>query len=203
MNQRTLLGRLLSPAGFGLVLIFFLLPFVTVSCGDSTGKAEATFTGIDMAIGGLPDVTTPDSEPGSAKQLAQLIVEQIDLEPLALLSALAVLAGMVAGVVRRPRIRHGAAAGLAVTAVALIVGAVSRVPGHFDEFLKNVGGAEGMPEGVMTGTHTRYGFWLALITLVGLAAGNGFALLRAQRETDQTPTSPGPEPERLPLDELT
>jgi len=43
MNQRTLLGRLLSPAGFGLVLIFFLLPFTTVSCGSATEKAEATF----------------------------------------------------------------------------------------------------------------------------------------------------------------
>ena len=33
MNQRTLLDRLLSPAGFGLVLLLFLLPFATVSCG--------------------------------------------------------------------------------------------------------------------------------------------------------------------------
>jgi hypothetical protein len=203
MNQRTLLRRLVSPAGFGLVLILFLLPFVTVSCGDSTGTVEATFSGLNMAIGGSPHVTSPDPDPESSKQLAALIVEQIDLEPLALLAAFALLAGMAVAVVRPTRIRYGAAAGLAVAAAALMVGAITRVPGHVDQFLKKIGGAEGMPEGLTTGTHTRYGFWLALIALVGLAAGNGFALLRSQRAADLPPAPPEPEPERLPLDELT
>jgi hypothetical protein len=203
MNQRTLLRRLLSPAGFGLVLIFFLLPFVTVSCGDSTGTVEATFSGLDMAIGGSPHVTTPDRDPESSKQLAALIVQELDLEPVALLAALAVLAGMVMAAVRPRRIRYGAAAAFAVAAAALMVGAITRAPGHVDQFLKKVGGAEGMPEGLTTGTHTRYGFWLALIALVGLAAGNGFALLRSQRAADLPPAPPEPEPERLPLDELT
>jgi hypothetical protein len=192
-----------SPAGFGLVLILFLLPFVTVSCGDSTGTVEATFSGLNMAIGGSPHVTSPDPDPESSKQLAALIVEQIDLEPLALLAAFALLAGMAVAVVRPTRIRYGAAAGLAVAAAALMVGAITRVPGHVDQFLKKMGGAEGMPEGLTTGTHTRYGFWLALIALVGLAAGNGFALLRSQRAADLPPAPPEPEPERLPLDELT
>jgi hypothetical protein len=216
MNQRTLLGRLLSPAGFGLVLIFFLLPFTTVSCGSATEKAEATFTGLDMAIGGVPTVTSPDKDAGSARELGQLVLAESDLEPLALLAAVTVLAGMAVGLLRSRRVRHGAAAAAAVAAVALAVAAIMRVPGHVDRFLANVSGAEGLPAGMTTSNTIRYGFWLALITLVGLAAGNGFALLRAQRADDQrsatsslssSSSSSGPdepdEPERLPLDELT
>lgn len=203
MNQRTLLGRLLSPAGFGLVLIFFLLPFATVSCGDAGSTVRATFTGVNLAVGSLPDVTSPDADAESANELAQLVTDEVDLEPLALLAALAALTGVVVAAARRPRIRFGAAAALAVAATALIVGAISRVPGHVDEFLRKVGGAEGMPAGMTSATQTRYGFWLALITLVGLAAGNGFALLRAQHAADAPVPPAEPELEYLPLDELT
>jgi len=207
MNQRTLLGRLLSPAGFGLVLIFFLLPFATVSCGSATEKADATFSGLNMAVATTPTVSSPDSDPGTARELGALILSEIDLEPLALLAALTVLAGMAVGLLRRRRLRHGAAGAAAVAAAALIVGAIVRVPGHVDAFIANVAGAEGMPEGVTATSHIRYGFWLALVTLVGLAAGNGFALLRAQRSDDQPAEPPEPyeqqESDRLPLDELT
>src|SRR5258705_11708515 len=105
MNQRTLLGRLLSPAGFGLVLIFFLLPFTTVSCGSATEKAEATFTGLDMAIGGVPTVTSPDKDAGSARELGQPVLAESDLGPLAPLAALTRLAGMAEGPLRSVHVR--------------------------------------------------------------------------------------------------
>ena len=149
MNQRTLVGRLLSPAGFGLVLIFFLLPFATVSCGNSAEQVQATFSGLDLAIGGLPDVITPDSDPASAEQVAQLVVQVSDLEPLALLAALAVLAGMAVAALPRVRIRHGAAVALAAIAAGLMVAAIARAPGRVNEFLRQLAGAEDLPTGAI------------------------------------------------------
>ena len=63
------------------------------------------------------------------------------------------------------------------------MGAITRVPQRVDEFVSRVLG-EDIPEGMTSGSHIRYGFWLALGTLVALAAGNAFALLRAQRAGD-------------------
>ena len=205
MNQRTLLGRLLSPAGFGLVLIFFLLPFATVSCGNSAEQVQATFSGLDLAIGGLPEVTTPDSDPASAEQVAQLVVQVSDLEPLALLAALAVLAGMAVAALPRVRIRHGAAVALAAIAAGLMVAAIARAPGRVNEFLRQLAGAEELPAGAISSTSTRYGFWLAVFTLAGLVVGNGLALLRARRCTGPDPKPAenlGPEPDRLRLEDL-
>ena len=173
MTQRTLLGRLLSPAGFGLVLIFFLLPFVTASCGTATEHVEATFTGLDMALGSQPTVSSPDADPATAQELGDLVMSESDLEVLALLSAMAVLAGMAVGILPMRRVRHGAAAAAAVVAAGLAVGAITRVPQRVDEFVSRVLG-EDIPEGMTSGSHIRYGFWLALGTLVALAAtGSG------------------------------
>ena len=54
MRPSTLAGRLWSPAGFGLVFIFFLLPFLTVSCGDGNRRIDSTFNGVDVVVGGAP-----------------------------------------------------------------------------------------------------------------------------------------------------
>jgi hypothetical protein len=204
MNQRTLLRRLLSPAGFGLVLIFFLLPFVTVSCGAGTDKVDATFTGMDMAVGGMPDVQSAETDAAAAEELGKLVLTEIDLEPLALLAACAVFAGMVVGILRRRRTRHASAAAAAVLAVALIVGALARVPGHVSEFLSDVGGEEeGVLEGISTATHIVYGAWLVVIGLIGLAAGNGIAFWRARGDEPAPTQTDVEEPGRLSLDELT
>jgi hypothetical protein len=203
MNQRTLLSRLLSPAGFGLVLIFFLLPFVTVSCGDGTDKVDATFTGMDMAVGGMPDVTSAETDAAAAEELGKLVMTEIDLEPLALLAACAVFAGMVVGILRRRRTRHASAAAAAVLAVALLVGALARVPGHVSNFLSDVGGADNVPEGISTATHILYGAWLVVIGLIGLAAGNGIAFWRARGDEPTPAETDVEEPGRLSLDELT
>jgi hypothetical protein len=203
MNHRTLLGRLFSPAGFALVLLFFLLPFVTVSCGTDADKVDATFTGVDMAVGGMPDVKSAETDAAAAQELGQLVMAEIDLEPLALLAACAVFAGIVVGVLRRRRIRHASAAGAAVLAAGLLIGALARVPSHVSKFLGDVSGNEPLPDGLTTSTHFLYGAWLAIIGLVGLAAGNAIAFWRARAE-QPAPASPlAEEPERLSLDELT
>ena len=124
MNERTLTGRLLSPAGFGLVLIFCLLPFLTVSCGTAGETITSTFTGVDMVIGGEPDITGPGIDAGAEDELRALVTDKLDLEPLALLAVLVLFAGMGVSLVRDQRLRHGLATAIAVAAGALFTGGI-------------------------------------------------------------------------------
>jgi hypothetical protein len=203
MNQRTLLSRLLSPAGFGLVLILFLLPFATVSCGAGTERVDATLSGVDLAIGSMPAVSSPDGSAETAQAMAELWVQESDLEPLALLAGCAVVAGMLIGLVRRRPIRFAAGAGIAVLAGALIVAALVRVPSQVRAFLARVAGPDGLPEGTTASTSITYGSYVVLALLVGLAAGNGIAFWRARGEQPEPAPTPIEEPGRLSLDELT
>ncbi len=179
MNQRTLLDRLLSPAGFGLVPLMFLLPFLTVSCGEAD-KIKSTFTGIDLVVGGSPDIVGPGVDAEVEKELIALFSDHFDLEPLMLLATLAVLAGMIAGLIRERLARHGVGTGLAVLAGALIVSAIMRAPARVDAALSALDTTR-TPSVPASGVETRYGFWLALGLLALLAAGHAVVLARAWR----------------------
>jgi hypothetical protein len=189
MNQRTLIGRLLSPAGFGLVLLLLLLPFLAVSCGSGEETAIGTFTGIDMVIGGEPDLVVPAMTDEEAQQAQQAVVamfhDQIDAQPLAILAALVMLLAMAAALVRERMARHALSMGLAVLATALLAGAVARAISRIEEALRNI--AE-QPETAAFDVSLRYGFWLCLAVLAALIAGHGFALVRAWR----APPPPAP-----------
>jgi hypothetical protein len=191
MSQRSPIGRLLSPAGFGLVLIFFLLPFLTVSCGTGEEKIQSTFSGVDMAVGTSPDIVGPGVEEDVADQLGVYFAEDLDLEPLALLAALAVLAGMAANLIRERLARHGMGTGLAVLSAALLVAAVLRAPGRVDSAFKKLTEGSTLTDPIHTEVHTRYGFWLAIIALGALAAGHATMLVLSWR-------APHPQPERSP-----
>lgn len=202
MNQRTLLNRLLSPAGFGLVLIAFLLPFVTVSCGEGREHVDATLSGVDLALGSMPEVSSPDNDPETAEAMAELWVSASDLEPLALLAACAVIAGMIVGVVRQRRLRFGSAAILAVLAIGLLAGALARVPSQARAFLASVGGDDGLPDAPPT-ISLQWGTWVVLVLLLGLVVGNTIAFFGARGDEPEPDPVPVEEPGRLSLDELT
>jgi hypothetical protein len=188
MNERTLIGRLLSPAGFGLVVLLFLLPFLSVSCGSGEETAVGTFTGIDMVVGGEPDLVVSSMTDEEAQEAQRGIVamfrDQIDLEPLALLAGLVLLAAMAAGLVRERMARHGLAVGLAVLATALLSGAVVRSMSRIDEALRSIseepsaGGYE---------VDLRYGFWLCVAVLGVLTVGHALALVQAWRAPPAKP----------------
>ena len=127
MNQRTLLSRLWSPAGFGLVLLLFLLPFLTVSCGGEQ-RIDSTFTGMDLIIGGAPDMAGPEVDDDVEAEFAALFAQDLDADPFAALAALAVIAGMGVGLLRRRLLRHGLSAALALVAGCLVTTAVLRAP---------------------------------------------------------------------------
>jgi hypothetical protein len=49
--------RWVSPAGFLLALLFFLLPFVAVSCdAGNEGSFELSYSGLDLATGAKPGI---------------------------------------------------------------------------------------------------------------------------------------------------
>jgi len=181
MTQRTLLTRLLSPAGFGLVLLFFLLPFVAISCDTSAGAVEATFTGTDMLIGGDPHITGPEELTGAEERdVVALFGGDIDTEPWAIMAALAIIVGMTFGLVRGRLARHAGGAGLAGLAIALLIAAELHSIGRLEDLRSSSirGALDAPPEGT---TSPRYGFWLAMTTLALLCVGQGVALARAWR----------------------
>jgi hypothetical protein len=187
MDQRTLIGRLLSPAGFGLVLLFFLMPFLSVSCGSGQETAVGTFTGIDMVVGGEPDLVVSamtDEEAQEAQRgIVAMFADQLDAEPLAILAALVVLLAMAAGLVRERLARHALALGLGVLATALLAGAVVRATATIDEALRALSDAASDQPDISTAYEVdlRYGFWLCVSLLAALTIGHGLALVRAWR----------------------
>lgn len=114
MTQRSMIDRLLSPAGFGIALLLFLLPFVTVSCGSPQTNYEVeasfTFTGIDLLNGGTPDIDisgdgaqstdpTEDDEASAATDFDERYGQFYGAEPLAIGAATIIFFGMLIGLV--------------------------------------------------------------------------------------------------------
>ncbi len=151
MTSRSLVDRLLSPAGFGLVLLMFLLPFVTISCsadvvdaGDSSLVADGPvtldvdFTGVDLLTGASPDVslTAPEADgtpqtvrlpAGDTAELERQFGAYHPVQPLVVIAAAVLFAAMVLTLVLplRRSVPIGAAGALA--AIVLLTVQVSAV----------------------------------------------------------------------------
>lgn len=187
MTARSLADRLLSPAGFGLALLLFLLPFATVSCRDADDQTpftvDYTFTGLDLVTGGAPEIsgTLPDDngapmavagvtdEAGFAQQFGQPV------QPLAVVAAVALVIGMVASFALRPDLRGRVGAAAAAGAlVLLLVEVLAILPARAASEL-----ARTLPEpGLTTRTTPAVGFYL---TIVVLAAVVGREIMIARR----------------------
>jgi len=96
--------RWMSPPVFGVILVCFLLPFITVSCEGE----EATFTGVQLATGrGLDEVS-----PG--------LLEHVTIpDPFVIIALLCAAAGLVLGFVRGRRALLWAAVAGSLGAIAL------------------------------------------------------------------------------------
>jgi hypothetical protein len=198
MDQRTLIDRLLSPAGFGLVLLLFLFPFVTVACGVKTGEATAdfeqnfSFTGVDLLVGGSPDIsvsggtdvdeaeiptTVGDDEDAVMDAFDERYGKYYPAQPLVIGAAVIIFAGMIIGVALPPARRAWLSAGAAVIAMVLLAVEVFIIaPGLADDAIAHgladvEGAAEAIAAGSITsGTSPGLGFWIAMVILIGLAA---------------------------------
>jgi hypothetical protein len=194
MNQRTLLDRLLSPAGFGLVLLLFLLPFATVSCGVDNDKISANFTGVDFLVGGPPDISGHDIDTDAAEQLVAVFENDYQVEPLAIVAAGLVFVGMLLALIPVARIRAWASA--AVAALALLVLAVVvffRAPSRVDAAMDHFEAATNIEEDITTSTAGAYGFWLMVVLLLGLAVWNGFQAVREPQPDPDADDGPPPD----------
>ena len=186
-----MLSRLLSPAGFVLVGLLFLFPFVGVSCSTpELGSLDASYTGFDLVTDGDPEF---EVDSPVADQVAPAGHEAPT--PGVPVLAGAVLVMLVAGVgcafLSRPAVRPAAAGGAAMlAAVLLVVTELAAQSGLVDSVADGVRILqESTPQNLdpVTGEDflagvvgTRAGFWISLAALIVLAAGNLFAARRSR-----------------------
>src|SRR5688500_10135773 len=129
---RTLIARLLSPTGFVLILVLFGFPFLAASCVAPQGDFEfsATFTGVDLLVGGKPDLVASEDVP-TEEQFAL----PLPVQPLAVVAVIAILAGAASTLLRERVLRHAAGLGLAVLAVGTLAAAEMQALGDLvDEY---------------------------------------------------------------------
>ncbi len=182
------LSRLVSPAGFGLVLLlFFLLPFVSVSCDvPGVGEAGVTYKGSHLVSGAEP---TP-MVPGDLKDLLGEAPgnntddpPDPDVQLLAIVVAALAAAGVLTVLI--PQLKARLFGGAAVAGATLVMAIVTMVVAKSNletavlATAKETGAAETQP-GMPTAAdladqmiHTEIGFWLVAVILVvtGVLAG--------------------------------
>jgi hypothetical protein len=207
MTSRTLLDRLASPAGFALALLLFLLPFITVSCEASlTGspaRVDATFTGVDLLVGGSPELSAQAGQ-GFHAEPGQDVVAQVDAEfseyyppqPLAILAALSLLMGLVAALVLPALTRAwSSVAAAALATVLLAIEVLIVAPARFTSAMEAEVKADDFGL-VSYSTVPGVGFFLCAVVLVALAVWQArqAVRLRASSGQDGGPWPDSPEP---------
>jgi hypothetical protein len=177
MSQPTLLGKLFSPAGFGLVLLLFFLPFVAVSCGPAEHRVTATYSGLDMVVGNAPYFSGPDIKPADQTNVSALFQDQYTNEPLALAAAVIVFVAMGTALISQRRPRHIAAIAAAAVSAALLLAAELRSIDRLNHV--QVRDQDGRIADLSpVNAEPRVGFYLAMIVLFGLVVGHAIVLFR-------------------------
>lgn len=205
------LSRLASPAGFGLVLLLFLvLPFMSVSC-EVPGASEPLgldYSGANLTFGTDPEVQIPQelAELSEESDSPGSVTEEPPPDPgvqlLAIFTALFLLFGIGTVLIPRLKARLFGAAGIAgialvLTVVTLVVAQSTLESSLLDE-ARETGAAEtadGMPdiESVISDMiGSELGFWLVVVGLGLLALGNvGAALLGGRIRVPAFAGAPG------------
>jgi hypothetical protein len=189
------LARGLTPAGFVLVGLCFLMPFVTVSCNAPGGYGRVapggatSYSGVDLATGGAPTVTADRLRPVEQQREDRLPPQ---LPALAVLGCAA--AGLGLAAVRNARVRRGG------VLLAAGVGAALHVANQYTvETLLAMRLREQltvpMPAGKTAEDFVRTGpgFGAVLLLLVVVAVGNAAGLvLHRRRQAAAAPVPPDP-----------
>jgi hypothetical protein len=117
-------GRFFNPVTLFLAGLCFLLPFVTVACDTPGGYGRAapggssTYTGLDLAVGGQPDVT-----PDKVRPLPAGEKDELPPQPAAAVVLVLIVAAIGIGIrSTSPYVRRASVAALAgVAGTALLV----------------------------------------------------------------------------------
>lgn len=185
--MRALLNRLLSPAGFVLVGLLFLLPFATASCG----AFAFTYTGVDLAAGNRP---APDprlvalardrgTSPTELNAELRRSLHPVSAQwPVTLAIGIVVVGVLTTVLVRRAGVRAAAAMCVALAAaVALLAAEIVASDAVYQRFAADAVPVMGTDADDFVAVDGAYGFWLALGVLVVLFVGNGAYLIRLAR----------------------
>ena len=164
-----------------LALLFFVLPWVTVSCADQT---LVSMTGLDMATGHINMAANPLAEAGAsmptpASHGGDLFV---------ILGAVLILAALAASFILKGR--TGALAGMAGSAAAalcLAYAVLVRIPGAARADIAASAGGTGSgagspsPEQIaqMIRVNVEIGFYLCLLALIAAVVFNFLAMRSA------------------------
>jgi hypothetical protein len=171
-------GRALSPTTLILAGLCFALPFVTVSCATPGGYGRAaaggtvSYTGVDLAVGGQPDVTPADKLRPDSQQRD----DRLPPQPTALILLVLIAAGTGAAIaMTETRARRATVALIGgVAATALLVNqalAQSEVTVNVGEQLALASPGADPHQYVNAGI----GFVICLILLLGVTVANAIA----------------------------
>jgi hypothetical protein len=176
------LSRVASPAGFALVLLlFFLLPFVSVSCDvPGYGEAGANYKGSHLVSGAAPEVPAEVRELASDPESPVALVDPPDAGVQVLAIVLAVLAAAGVLTVLVPQVKARLLSGAALATATLVVTVTTMVVAQSNLKSALIDGVErsGLTEQADVGrlesavdqiTNTEVGFWL-MVYLLGLMA---------------------------------
>jgi len=158
INNMLKSARQTSPALFGITLICFFLPFVTISCQQETLK---TFSGIQLATGSTMQVATPTG---------RIQEQKIPGDPLAALAIISSIVGLGTSLIKA-RKTVIASAGSGAAGALLLLMLKSKLD---DEAIKQGGGLILINYGL--------GFWLAFLLLVSASLVNIYTLTLEKEE---------------------
>ena len=186
--------RLLSPIGFVLVGLSFLLPFVSLRLADNAaGQVAITWHGAELTVGGdgrihlaepLPDPRTGELRMQDVSEELAPVARQLAKgglflpgQPAVIGTVLLVLLGVLSVVPAGVRTRR------VLATVAGLAGAAALTLGEWLA-ARRIGHAYPTHPPVLWA----YGFWLVLALLLALGAVNAVLLYRSQPAT-RYPTS--------------
>jgi hypothetical protein len=156
-------SKKISPALFGLTLICFFMPFVTISCQE---QPISSFTGVELARG--TSVKSPSFGGNSSKQ------EQI---PPNLFATMALLSGVVGFGTSFLKAKKSAIApaGAGTAGFILLLMLKSQIDGEIAK----------QGQGILLASYG-LGFWLAFLLFISAALVNIYTLV--QQKDDNQPT---------------
>lgn len=193
----------------GITIACFFLPFFGVSC---EGMDVITVSGTDMVGGCKPGGLIVDAqeqkqkerESGGEMSDGDIKIDNVDREPLAIVAL--VLALIVAGLSWvRDRRAMIAALALSLACIGALTGLFIKVGGDMDKAIGSELDKKGAGSQIMKDTKveagSRFGLWLTVGGLLGVAVLTGLALkekedhgLATARAVQVPPPGPPPEP---------
>jgi len=205
MAERTMLRRLPSPVGFLLVAVCFLLPFATVSCGNTElpDAFRVTYTGVDLATGHVGTITAGQTLPAGSTAGSAIGVgftRPMPVQPFLITAMVLIALGVLASLVPATWWRALASGAAAVLALIFLAGGqVNGMAAAAEQARTDAaewyGTGDGKP--LVISTHVAYGFWFAVGLLAALAVVAAVELIihSRQKPPDPAPQIPATVPE--------